>query len=263
MPWKALIAEAIATFALCFVGAGAIMTNEHLGEKGFGLVGIALAHGLILAVVVTATMNVSGGHVNPAVTFAMLLTRRISLVNAMAYVLAQLVGGILAGLLLYQVVFKDIYVAHTTESVVLRTSNGTPNYDVAKLAPPEQIGSPTAAEQNTGKAAIRAVTIEAILTFLLVFAVFGSAVDPRHPNVGGFAIGLTVAADILIGGPLTGAAMNPARVVGTAFPMLFAGGSLLAQQWVYWVGPLLGGALAGLVYQHAILESKSPAAPAD
>ena len=136
-------------------------------------------------------------------------------------------------------------------------------YDVPKLAPPEQIGSPTAAEQNTGKAAVRAVTIEAILTFLLVFVVFGSAVDPRHPNVGGFAIGLTVAADILIGGPLTGAAMNPARVVGTAFPMLLAGGPLLAQQWVYWVGPLLGGALAGLVYQHAILEPKSAAAPAD
>jgi glycerol uptake facilitator-like aquaporin len=92
------------------------------------------------------------------------------------------------------------------------------------------------------------VCIEAVLTFLLVFSIFGTAIDPRAPKIGGFGIGLTVAFDILVGGPLTGAAMNPARHLGIA---LAAG--RLENSWIYWVGPILGGTVAALLYQRFLL----------
>src|SRR5918996_4539706 len=184
-----LVAEALGTFLFFFVGAGSVVLGSHLndGDTG-GLVGVALAHGLALAVLVSALGPISGGHFNPAVTFAVWITGRIDPARAALYVAAQLVGGVAAGLAL-----RWVFPEASWEPVAL----GTPTID-------PEIG------------AAAAIVIEAILTILLIVAVLGTAIDPRAPRIGGLAIGLAVAADILFGGPLTRAAMNPARWFGPA-----------------------------------------------
>ncbi len=217
---KAMIAEAIGTFALVFVGAGSICLNEYTGH-GVGLIGVALAHGLILSVAVSATAAISGGHLNPAVTFGFLLTGRMNRNQALQYVLAQLLGAAAGAFFL-----RAIFAEHVWRAAGL----GTP--DLAQ-------------DVTTGTG----IFIEAILTFLLVFAVWGTAVDERAPHIGGFGIGLTVAADILVGGPLTGAAMNPARSFGPA---------LASAHWsnflVYWIGPLLGAGAAAFLYSNFLMK---------
>ena len=205
-----LLAEFIGTFALIFIGVSSICVNA-------GLVGIALAHGLTIAVMVTAMGYISGGHYNPAVTFGVLLGGKIKIGDALSYMIVQLCGGISGALLA-----KAILPASMTEAVML----GTP-----------MLGQ--------GIGAIAGIKIEAILTFFLVLVVFGTAVDPRAPKLGGLLIGLTITLDILAGGPLTGASMNPARTFGPA-----AVGGYWDNHIVYWVGPLVGGALAGLVYKY-------------
>jgi aquaporin Z len=234
-----LTAEGLGAFALSFIGAGAICTAAKLGAAGPGLLGVAIAHGIILSIAVSATMNVSGGHVNPAVTVAMLVTGRISPGAAVQYIISQCVGATVAGLLVL-VIFKGMTTSGG-ESVVSAAELGTPAYDVENLS----MGM--------------AILIEAALTFLLVFSIFGTAVDPRAPKIGGFGIGLTICADILLGGPLTGAAMNPSRAFG---PGLIASLSanlpgFWGQQVVYWVGPILGAVAAALIYDNLIMEKKS------
>jgi len=238
---RACVAEGIGTFALCFIGGGAICTDAYLAPHGPGLLGIALAHGLILSIAVTAAMNVSGGHINPAVTVAMMVVRRISVGRGLAYILSQLAGGILGGAMLY-VAFSDLGTRADSDLLVIAKAGlGTPHFDLGTASAPQ------------------AAIIEAMLTFILLFAVFGTAVDPRHPNVGGFGVGLAIACDILVGGPLTGAAMNPARVVGTG---VFSGlTDFWAQQWVYWAGPCGGAILAALAYEGMIIARRSPASP--
>jgi MIP family channel proteins len=215
-----LVAEALGTFLFFFVGMGAVVLGGHLQDADSGgLLGVALAHGLALAVLVSALGPVSGGHFNPAVTFGVWITGRIDAPRAGMYVAAQLVGGLLAGLAL-RAVF--------TEASWGPVNLGTPQLDPA-------IGV-------TG-----AIIVEAILTVVLLVAVFGTAIDPRAPKIGGLAIGLAVAADILMGGPLTGAAMNPARWFGPAV----ASGTF--DNWyVWWIGPLLGAAVAALIYRYAL-----------
>lgn len=217
---RAWLAEGIGTFALVFVGAGSIAAS---GVSDSNLVGVALAHGFTIAVMVSATMAVSGGHLNPAVTIALLLTRRIHPGNAAGYVLAQCLGAISAA---------GALVALLPEQM------GAVGYGAPRLA--EGIGSG------------RGLVIEAILTFFLMFVIFGTAVDRRAPKMGGLFIGLAVSLDILIGGPFTGAAMNPARHLG---PALYVGSEALSQLWLYWLGPLLGAALAALVYS-GVLEAR-------
>ncbi len=212
--WQRCLAEAIGTFALIFIGAGAIIANV-ISDGGVGLVGIAFAHGIVLAVVVTATMNISGGHINPAVTVGLWSVRKIDSKHALLYIIAQLVGAVLGALAL-----KFLYPAGAAASVSLGT--------------PVPLG---------GLSFATAAAIEAVLTFFLVFAVFGTAVDHRAPKVGGFAIGLVLVFDILAGGPLTGASMNPARTFG---PALVSG--TWTQHLVYWIGPILGGVVAAIVY---------------
>lgn len=211
------VAEAIGTFALIFIGVGAIY---NLGAIPGGLLGIALAHGLTIAVMVSATAGISGGHLNPAVTFGLLVGGKISLKDSIAYWIAQLAGATAAGLLAAQFIGMPA------------VATGTPD-----------LGDKISQLQGIG--------IEAVLTFFLVFVVYGSAVDARAPKIGGLAIGLTVALDILFGGPLTGAAMNPARTFGPA---------LASGHWnnhlVYWIGPMLGGLLAGLVYGRFLIRDK-------
>ncbi len=219
--FRKMLAELVGTFIFFFIGAGAIIVDNFTGGK-VGLLGIALAHGLILAIMVTAFGAISGGHFNPAVTFGFLVTRRIDAPTAGAYIGAQLVGGTLSGLAL-RVIFP--------QAVWQAAHLGTPN-----LAP--------------GISAGTGILLEALLTFFLVIAIFGTAVDDRAPKIGGFGIGFTVLVDILLGGPLTGAAMNPARAFG---PELAAG---FWSNWpVYWIGPLIGGAVGALLYQYVFLNA--------
>jgi MIP family channel proteins len=215
----ALIAEFIGTFALVFFGAGAIINGQA------GLVGVALAHGLTIAVFGSALGAVSGGHFNPAVTLALLTTGRIKASNALGYIVSQCLGATVAAVLLNIALPAD---------AVTAANLGTP-----LLAPNISLGG--------------AIILEAIATFALVTVIMGTAVDARGPKVGALFIGFTVALDILAIGPLTGAAMNPARSIGPALI-----GGHLENFWVYWVGPIVGGIAAAVLYD-AVMGKKEPA----
>lgn len=220
---RAWPAEFISTFALVFIGAGSVImavNNNLAGAQGAGqLLGIALAHGLVLAIMISVTAHISGGHVNPAVTIGLWVTGKVETTRAVCYIVAQLAGAVLGALALRLIVPQVLW---------KRADLGTPQVAHA-------FGM-----SNGG-----AVALEAILTFFLVFAVFGTAVDDRgaFSKLAGFPIGLVLTFDILAGGPLTGAAMNPARAFG---PALLSG--TWTDWWVYWVGPIAGGVIAALVY---------------
>jgi len=220
MDGKALIAESIGTFTLVFIGVGAIAMAS---DGSAGLLAIALAHGLALVVMISALGAISGGHFNPAVSIGLWLAGKISAPTFVAYVIAQVLGAAAAAAL--------ILVALPDQ--VRAVSVGTP-----------------ALAAGVGSAS--ALILEAVLTFFLVFVVYGTAVDRRAPKLGGLFIGLTVTMGILVAGPVTGGALNPARHLG---PALFAGGEFLAQTWLYWVGPLLGGAVAGVLYRSVFEET--------
>ena len=211
---KPALAELIGTFTLVFIGAGA---GALAGSSGSGLVGVALAHGMALTAIIYAWGNVSGAHVNPAVTFSIALTGKMPWRRAFSYWTAQLAGAVLAGYLLLRVVGAESGLGATTGSLTTSDTFGT-------------------------------ILVEAILTFFLVIAVFGSAVAGRNAEAVGLAIGLVLTADILAGGPLTGASMNPARTFG---PALAIGD--LSYMWMYIVGPFTGGGLAALVYDRLFL----------
>lgn len=208
-----IAAEVIGTFLLVFIGAGAIISNV-------GIVGVALAHGLALAIGISALGRISGGVFNPAVSVALALIGRISWGKAATFTVAQLVGGALAGYILV-----TLYPAQSVSAASL----GTP-----MLAP--------------GVSVLQGVIMEAILTFFLMTAILGTAVDPKGPRqLAGFGIGLVLVFDILAGGSLTGASMNPARTFGPALA-----GGYWAGHWVYWVGPMLGAGVGALLYDKVI-----------
>ena len=207
------IAEFIGTFALVFIGSGSIMMARITGTN-VALISVALAHGIILAIMVTATMRISG-HLNPAVTIGFLVTRRIEPMMAGVYVCAQILGAIAAAYALRATVPAEVFDA-------VRGGGQSVSLDI------------------TGA---QAFFLEAIATFFLVFVVFGTAVDPSAPKVGGFAIGLTLTAAILAIGPLTGGSLNPARSLGPA-----AATGIFEGQIIYWTGPFVGGMLAAGIY---------------
>jgi MIP family channel proteins len=203
------LAELIGTFTLTFIGAGA---GALAGTNGGGILAVALAHGVALLVIIYAWGWYSGAHVNPAVTFGLALTGKIGWGKAVYYWVAQFVGATIAAFLL-------LYLIGNTGGLGATT------------------GSLTATDP------LKTVIIEAVLTFFLVAAVFGTAVKERNGNAAGFAIGFVLLMDILMGGALTGASMNPARTFG---PALATGD--LSYLWMYIVGPLLGGGLAALLF---------------
>ena len=219
------IAEFVGVFALVFVGSGAIMMARHT-NAATPLILAATAHGLILAVMVTATMRISG-HLNPAVTLAFLVTRRIEPLMAAIYICAQILGAIAAAYALKATVPADLFAA-------MRGGGQSIALDVT---------------------ATQGFVLEMIATFFLAFVVFGTAVDPNAPKVGGFAIGLTVAADILAIGPLTGGSMNPARSLGPA-----VASGVFEGQVVYWAGPILGAIAAAVLYDQLFLR-RAPELP--
>jgi len=222
------VAEFIGTFTLIFIGAGSIIAAHGIEDPS--LIGIAIAHGLAIGVMVAAYARVSGAHFNPAVTFGFLLTRRIKPALAGVYWVAQLAGATVAALLL-----KGLLPSGETEAV--------------------KLGVPALGH---GVDAAAGATLEAILTFLLVTVVFATAVDPKgaFKSIAALMIGLTITIDILFGGPFTGAAMNPARAFG---PQLVGG--YWSNGWVWYVGPLVGGAIAAVLYEWLYLPGRPKEEP--
>jgi aquaporin Z len=214
------LAELLGTFALVFIGAGSV-ASKYFPEATYGIFGVAVAHGLVLAVMVTALLGISGGHLNPAVTLGLLAARRTDVKSAAAYIVAQLLGGVLAALLI-----KVVYPIGVVR--------------------PISLGTPTVA--NTIQLH-QAMIMEGVMAFFLISAVYGTCINPAAPRLGGLGIGLALMFDMLVGGPLTGAAVNPARAFGPA---------LISGQWVahsvYWVGPIVGGVLAALLWEHVLLK---------
>jgi aquaporin Z len=217
------VAEFVGTFALIFAGAGAVAFARTTTD-------IALANGLAIAVMVTAVGLISGGFFNPAITIAVALTRRITVSLAAFYLVVQLGAAALAALLLKWVL-------------------------PAAAAKGTNLGAPSLGGISSGKG----VAVEAVLTFFLVWVVFATAIDSRGlKQVAGLAIGLTITLDALVGLGLTGAAMNPARAFG---PQLAA--NHWSHFWVWYVGPIAGGAIAAFLYEALYLmpSRPKPAAP--
>ena len=184
---RRLVAEAFGTFALVFVGC-AVVVVDKFPNGGYGTLGIAVAHAFVFSIMITATMNISGGHLNPAVTFGLLVARKIDLRTALPYIAAQLVGAVLGAILVRYAVPAN----------------------VGRIL---SYGTPAVANAVT---LTQAIAIEAVLTFFLVSAFFGTVVSRDAPKVGGFGVGLVLLFGILVGGPLTGGALNPARAFAPA-----------------------------------------------
>lgn len=219
------LAEFIGTFMLVFVGAGAAtMVGQTPELAAAGLLVVALAHGLILITIVTTFGHVSGAHVNPAVTLGLLVGGKIGVVRAVVYWVVQVLGGI-AGAALVRWLFPD----------------------------PGFIGQTVPA---LGISDVMIIVLEGVLTAFLVSAVYQNAVYAKTGNIAGIAIGLTLAAGILFGGPLTGASLNPARTLG---PALVSGvtDSLAA----YLIGTLAGGVVAGLLHGYIFTPTRGAGEP--
>jgi aquaporin TIP len=217
---KPLVAEFIGTFALIYAGVGAIAANDLTGGA-LGLTGIALAHGLAIACLASATAAVSGGHLNPAVSFGAALAGKMPASSMLQYWAAQCLGA-------------------TAAAACLRMTFAATTLAQIKMGIPAPGGNAGAAQ---------ALVAEIITTFFLIFVIYGTAVDRRAPKMSGLFVGLTVTLDILAVGPISGAAMNPARHLG---PALMGGG--LGHTWLYWLGPLVGSGLAALLWSRALEE---------
>lgn len=216
---KRIVAEVLGTFVLVFVGTTtAVLT-------GGNLLATAAAFGLSLTAMIYALGGVSGGHFNPAVSIAQWLTKKISLVEFGFYAVAQLVGAILGTLLLW--VFTDF------QTVNLGANQLTPMFVNADLA------------------LLVGLLAEIVLTFIFVFAILGTTKDEDKAPIAGLVIGLVLTMVVIAGFMITGGSVNPARSLA---PALFQGGKALEQVWFYIVGPLVGGALAGLVANYLYTE---------
>jgi aquaporin Z len=215
-----IVAEAIGTFLFVFIGCAVVVTSQYMANNNLGgsagLLGVALAHGITLAVVVTTFAAVSGGHINPAVTVGIWVSGGMKAVTALAYIVAQLIGAAAAAALV-RITFPE------------------------SAWSPSNIGVPAL---GPGIDPTVAIILEIVMTSLLVAAVFGTAVDHRAPGMGGLFIGIAIIGDILVGGPVTGAAMNVARWFG---PAVASGHFDDAYVWI--VGPLVGGIIIGLSYR--------------
>ncbi|CAL4912161.1 unnamed protein product [Urochloa decumbens] len=219
---RAAAAELLATAVFVFAAEGATLSFA-LGNKG-GLVAVALAHALALAAAVACTLDISGGHVNPAVTLGAFLGGRICLVRSLVYWAAQLLGAVAGAL-------------------VLRIATGgvrLPEYALAG-----------------GINGLHAVVLEAAMAFGLVYAYYATAMAEQRAAAGAvvapLAVGLLAGANVLACGAFDGAVMNPARAFGPAI----VGSRRWANHWVYWLGPMLGAGLSGFVYEHLVVLTRT------
>ena len=216
---RPLAAEFIGVALFVFIGAGSVVANA-MTTGALGPLGIAVAHGLAMGLIVSATLSISGGHMNPAVTFGLWIARKIDGRNAVLYVVAQLLGAVVGAALLLAV-----FPGPSVKAV----SYGTPLLSAITTF-------------------WHGVFLEAVLTFLLVSAVFGTIVSRQAPKIAGWGVGLAILVDALVGGHATGAAMNPARAFGPAIVSWTWSGQV-----VYWLGPLLGALVAALVWTRILL----------
>ncbi|GKV03425.1 hypothetical protein SLEP1_g15725 [Rubroshorea leprosula] len=212
---KALVVEFITTFLFVFAGVGSAMAADKLaGGALLGLFAVAVAHALVVAVMISAG-RISGGHLNPAVTLGLLVGGHITVFRSVLYWIDQLLASSVACILLKY----------------LTGGLGTPVHTLA-----------------AGVGYLQGVVWEIVLTFSLLFTVYATIVDPKKGSIDGLGpllTGFVVGANILAGGAFSGASMNPARSFG---PALVSGD--WTDHWVYWVGPLIGGALAGFIYEN-------------
>jgi len=224
--YKKYMAEFVGTFALVFIAAGSVCADFYLrqaGGQGLGLLGISIAFGIVVIAVIYATSYVSGSHVNPAVTVSFWITKRMEPNTAIMYIISQIAGASLAGLAL-KTLFPD-----AAKTVYLGTCMLAPGVSIA-----------------------RGVLMEFIITFLLIFTIYGTLVDKRaSAGFAGVAVGLVVLFGAMIGGTISGGAMNPARVFG---PALASG--QFTHHFVWWLGPILGGIAAGFVYDKLFAEKR-------
>jgi aquaporin Z len=221
---KKVCAEFFGTFWLVLGGCGSAVLAAAFPDVGIGLLGVALAFGLTVLTMAFAIGHISGCHLNPAVTFGLLAGGRFPARDVVPYVIAQVIGGMAAGLVLFII------------------ASGTPGFDVAAGFASNGYG-----EHSPGGYSITsAIVCEIVMTFMFLFVIMG-ATDERAPK--GFApiaIGLCLTLIHLISIPVTNTSVNPARSTGVA---VFAGGWALAQLWLFWVAPIAGGALGGIAYR--------------
>lgn len=218
---RATVSELVCTFLFVFAGVGSAMAVDKLSESsalgpGTGLAIIALTHAFAVYAMISAGFHVSGGHLNPAVTLGLAVGGHITIFRSILYWIAQLLGSTIACFLL-----KFITGGMATPVHLLASGMGT----------------------------IEGVVMEIVLTFSLLFTVYATIVDPKRGSMGvvmaPLCVALVVGANIMAGGPFSGASMNPARSFGPAFVMWE-----WREHWVYWVGPLVGGGLAGALYEN-------------
>jgi len=244
--WRAVAAEFIATGLFVFLGtasvisATAFFTANQVANSPPGpatIVSIALAHGLAIALLVAATAKISGGHINPAVTFAAAVTGKMKISTAVLYIGVQLLAAIGASLLLKAIIAGPMEV-------------GLGVHGLNVFNPDVGIAGGGLLDNQGGNGAGAGLLVEIVLTFVLVFVVFATAFDPKGlAHLAPAAIGLAVLVDHLVGIPLTGASMNPARSFG---PAVVA--NIWDDHWIYWLGPLIGAAAAALVYEFVFLQ---------
>lgn len=220
---KRAVAELIGTFWLVFGGCGAAVISAHFPEVGIGFLGVAFAFGLTLLTMAFAIGNISGCHINPAVTIGLWAGKRFPAAEVIPYIIAQVIGGILAAAVLYSI------------------ASGKAGFDVSAGFASNGYG----AHSPGGYPLSSAFIAEVVLTFMFLLVILGST-DKRVPI--GFApipIGLVLTLIHLISIPIDNTSVNPARSTG---PALFVGGWALAQLWLFWVAPFIGAAASGFFY---------------
>ncbi len=218
---KKMIAEGFGTFILVFFGCGsAVLMGEHIG-----MMGISLAFGLSIVAAAYSIGAISGAHLNPAVSLGMVAAGRMSSADFVQYAIAQIIGAIVAAL------------------IIMLIATGKADYTVAANG----LGQNGFGAGYLGEYSLTAALIfELVATFVFVTVILGATQDGAPAAMAGLAIGLTLAAIHLVGINVTGVSVNPARSIG---PALFAGGKAMADLWVFIAAPLVGGALAGIVFK--------------
>ena len=214
-------AELIGTFALVLIGCGSAV----IAGKYIGFMGIAFAFGLTVLAMVYAIGNISGCHINPAISLSMLVAGRLGWKDTIFYVIFQCVGAALAALVLWLV------------------ASGMPDYSLAVNG----LGQNGYGALSPGKFDLLSCFVaEVVLTALFLFVIFGSISKNAPAGFAGLAIGLSLAFIHLVGIPITGTSVNPARSFG---PALVVGGEALSQLWLFWVAPIIGGILAAVIWR--------------
>ncbi len=219
------LAEMYGTFALVFFGCGAVVMDSFPGGR-YGTFGVAMVFGIVIAVAVTTTMPISGGHLNPAVTTGLLVARRITPADALVYILAQLAAACLA--------------IFALKAMIPASVGNLASWGATLVSSRVTFG--------------QAIALEAVMTFFLMGAVMGTAVAKQARKVGGFAIGLTVFVAIMISAPLTGGSLNPARSFG---PAIMTG--TMTGHAAYWIGPMIGAVLAAALWGYVLLKDETEA----